>query len=207
MTPNKPAIPYVAAATPTALHPSASAPPPTSSTKVSVQLQALEKSCGYGDPLTNDVRVTRENLIRRVPAAIVDRVIALAARGKGTVAGITFDPVAAKAKLAAADEADAVAVAALMLVRRAHDQAIRLRAEVTGDASGIRTALRGYVKTTQGAHLAQANDELRSLARQHAAAAKARRTRVETAVKSAVSSATAERAEGTPEAEPASKTT
>jgi hypothetical protein len=94
-----------------------------------------------------------------------------------------------------------------MLVRRAHDQAIRLRAEVTGDASGIRTALRGYVKTTQGAHLAQANDELRSLARQHAAAAKARRTRVETAVKSAVSSATAERAEGTPEAEPASKTT
>ena len=174
---------------------SSSAAPATSATGVAGQLQVIEETCGYGDPLSDDVRKANEGLVRRMPSSIVDRVIALAVRGKGVVAGIKLDPDAAKAALAEADEADAVATAALMLVRRAQDHSVRLRAGVTTDVSGIRTALRGFTKTKQGAALVQENDELRSLTKQHAAAAKARRTRaaaaVDTAVKAAGSTAPA----------------
>jgi len=156
---------------------------------VPTQLQAIEQSCGYGDPLPDAIRSTSEKLVQRVPSTIVDRIIALAARGGGTVAGIKFDPDAAKAALAAADEADAIAAAGQMLVRRAQDQSIRLRAGVTGDASAIRIAMRGYAKTAQGASLQPENDEIRSLAKQHLAARKARKTREGKAVDAAVSSA------------------
>jgi len=76
-----------------------------------------------------------------------------------------------------------------MLVRRAQDQSIRLRAGVAGTVSAIRMALRGYVKSSEGAALAQENDELRSLAKQHNAAAKARKSRKDKAVKDAIASA------------------
>ena len=167
----------------------AATPATTSPSDVPTQLQALEQACGYGDPLPDDARRTNEKLVQRVPPAIVDRIIALAVRGGGVIAGITFDPNAAKTALAAADDADAVATAAQMLVRRAQDQSIRLRAGVTGDASAIRTALRGYVKTAQGASLAQENDELRSLAKQAVAARKARKTRAENVAEAATSPA------------------
>jgi hypothetical protein len=151
----------------------------STNTRIPAQLQAIETACGYGDPLPDATRDTSEALIRRVPTTIVDRIIALAARGGGEVAGITFDPTAAKAALTAAD---AVAAAAQMLARRAEDQAIRLRANVVGDASAIRTAMIGYAKTAQGASLRQENDEIRSLAKQHRAVAKARKTRAEKSV-------------------------
>jgi hypothetical protein len=163
--------------------------PSTSLSDVPIQLQALEQRCGYGDPLPDDARKTSEELVRRVPSSIVDRIIALAVRGNGVVAGITFDPNAAKSALTQADEADAVATAGQMLVRRAQDQAIRLRAGVTGNASAIRTALRGYVKTAQGASLVQENDELRTLAKQHAAARKARATRAKKGAEAATEAA------------------
>jgi hypothetical protein len=172
--------PEVAAASP-----STAASATTSSSNVAMQLQALEQTCGYGDPLPDDTRKASEKLVRRVPLAIVDRVIALAVRGGGTVAGIKLDPTATKAALAAADDADAVATAGLMLVRRAQDQAVRLRTGVASDVSGIKTALRGYVKTAQGAALAQEADELRTLAKAHAAVAKARKTRTENALTAA----------------------
>jgi hypothetical protein len=183
--------------TPTAKSASASASDSTttSSSAIAIQLQALEKSCGYGDPLPDAVRSTSEKLVHRVPQTIVDRVLALAVRGGGVVAGITLDPNAAKMALAEADEADAVATAASMLGRRAQDQSVRLRAGVSGKVSAIRTALRGYAKTEQGASLAQENNELTSLAKQHAAAAKARRTRTAaavTAAKAAVAVASSE---------------
>ncbi len=143
------------------------------------RLQAIEQACGYGDPLPDATRKTSEALIRRVPTTIIDRILALAVRGGGTVAGITLDPAAAKAALTQADEADEVATAANMLARRAQDQAIRLRSGVAGNASAIRTAMVGYAKTPQGASLKQENDEIRSLAKQHRAAAKGRKTRVE----------------------------
>ena len=160
-------------------------------TSVPVQLQALEQSCGYADALADDVRAVSERLIQRVPASIVAHVLALAVRGQGTVAGITFDPDAAKAALAAADEADAVATAAQILARRATDHSVRMRASVSGTVSAIRTSLRGYVKTAQGAPLAQANDELRALAKQHTAARKARKTRAENVAMGAPSPAAA----------------
>ncbi len=134
--------------------------------------------------------MTAESLIRRVPASIIDRVLVLATRGGGTVAGIALDPVATKAALTAADEADAVAMSALMLARRAQDQATRLRSGVAGDVSAIRTAMVGYAKTSQGASLRQENDEIRSLAKQHKAAAKGRKTRAEKAATDAASTAT-----------------
>jgi hypothetical protein len=143
------------------------------------QLQAIEQACGYGDPLPDASRKTSESLIRRVPSSIIDRILALAVRGGGTVAGITLDPDAAKAALTQADEADEIATAADMLARRAQDQSIRLRSGVAGNASAIRTAMVGYAKTSQGASLRQENDEIRSLAKQHKAAAKGRKTRVE----------------------------
>jgi hypothetical protein len=76
-------------------------------------------------------------------------------------------------------------MAAKMLMRRAQDEATRHRADIAGEVSGIRTALRGYAKTTQGESLAQDYDEIRALARQHRASAKARRTRAEAAAKGA----------------------
>jgi len=168
---------------------SSSVAPATSSTAIAEKLQALEEACGYGDPLADDVRKSNENLVRRMPSSIVDRVIALAVRGKGVVAGIKLDPAAAKAALAEADDADAVATAGLMLVRRAQDHSVRLRAGLTTEVSGIRTALRGFTKTKQGAALVQESDEIRSLTKQHAAAAKARATRMAAAVKAAASAA------------------
>jgi hypothetical protein len=174
----------------------AAASPPTAATastspsSVVLQLQTLEQTCGYGDPLPDDTREASAALVRRVPSSVVDRVIALAVRGRGIVAGINFDPNAAKAALAAADDADAVATSGQMLVRRAQDQSIRLRSGVVGNVSAIRTSLRGYVKTAQGAPLAQENDELRSLAKQHAAARKARNTRTAKAVNAAKTAAT-----------------
>jgi hypothetical protein len=141
------------------------------------QLQSLEASCNYGDPLTDEARKVGIKLIDRVPSTIVERVITLATRGKGSVAGITVDPVAAKQALANADQADAIATAAQMIVRRAQDEAIRLRSGVAGQASAVRMTLRGYVKTPQGQALAQENDELRSLAKRAVAARKARKTR------------------------------
>jgi hypothetical protein len=171
---------------------STAGPAGTSTSDVPAQLQALETSCGFGDPLPDATRTASEKLIRRVPASIVARVIALASRSGGTVAGIAFDPDTASAALTAADQADAIATAGQMLVRRAQDQSIRLRAGVTGDVSAIRTALRGYVKTAQGASLAQENDELRTLAKQATAARKARKTRAENAVTAASSPGTTE---------------
>jgi hypothetical protein len=112
-----------------------------------------------------------------VPETIVDRILALAVRGKGTVAGIKLDPVAAKAALAKADEADAVVTAGKMLVRRAQDESSRQRASVAAQVSAIRVALRGYAKTAQGAPFAQEVDELASLTKQHKAATKALKTR------------------------------
>jgi hypothetical protein len=147
------------------------------------QLHAIEQRCGYGEALGVDDRNAAEKLIGRVPSSIIAHVMMLAVRGAGVVAGIKLDPDATKAALAAADEADAVATAAQILARRAADQAVRLRAAVVGDVSAIRMALRGYVKTKQGASLKQANDELRALAKQHAAAAKARKTRAKNGVK------------------------
>jgi hypothetical protein len=157
--------------------------PPTSTGlgDVPLQLQAIEARCGYGEPLTNADRRTSLDLVRRVPSTIVDRVIALAVRGGGKVAEIGFDPSGAKSALAAADEADAIAQAAQMLARRAQDQSIRLRSTVSGNAAGIRIALRGYAKTAQGKSLQSENDEIRTLAKQHAAAAKSRKTRAEKA--------------------------
>jgi len=162
---------------------------PTTSSSTVLQLQALEKTCGYGDPLPEASRTASEILVRRIPTSIVERVLTLAVREKGVVAGIALDPDAAQAALAAADEADAVATAGEMLVRRAQDQSIRLRAGVAGTVSAIRMALRGYVKSSEGAALAQENDELRSLAKQHNAAAKARKSRKDKAVKDAIASA------------------
>ena len=159
----------------------AASTPPASD--IALQLQALEEACGYGDPLPDATRKVSEDLFRRVPTTIVDRVLALAVRGGGVVAGIKLDPTAAKGALAAADDADAVATAAQMLARRAQDQSIRLRAGVTGNVSAIRTSLRGFVKTAQGASLAQENDEIKSLAKQHRAAAKGRATRAANAAK------------------------
>jgi hypothetical protein len=170
--------------------PSTAPPTGTSLSGIPAQLQALEQTCGYGDPLPDATRTTSEDLVRRVPSTIVDRIIALAARGGGVVAGIAFDPDAAKSALAQADEADAIATAGQMLVRRAQDQSIRLRAGVTSDASAIRIAMRGYAKTAQGASLQPENDEIRTLAKQHLAARKARKTREVKAVKAATSSAT-----------------
>jgi hypothetical protein len=146
---------------------------------IPAQLQAIEQTCGYGDTLSDKVRATSEGLIHRVPMSIIERIITLAVRGGGTVAGISFDPSAATSALAAADEADQVATAAQILARRAQDQSIRLRAGVSGNASAIRTALRGYVKTPQGASLASESEELSSLAKQHLAPRKARKTRAE----------------------------
>jgi hypothetical protein len=161
----------------------------TTTSAVAAQLQAIEQACGYGDPLPDADRTTSDALIRRVPTSIVDRIVALAVRGGGTVAGIAFDPDTAKAALAAADDADAVATSALMLARRAQDQSIRLRSGVAGDVSAIRTAMVGYAKTSQGASLRQENDEIRSLAKQHKAAAKGRKTRAEKAATDAASTA------------------
>jgi hypothetical protein len=144
---------------------------------IPTQLQSIEASCGYGDPLDDETRKQSSRLIDRVPSTIVERVITLAQRGKGSVAGIALDPVAAKQALANADQADAIATAAAMLVRRAQDEAIRLRSGVAGQASAVRITLRGYVRTPQGASLVQENDELRSLAKRAVAARKARKTR------------------------------
>jgi hypothetical protein len=152
---------------------------------VPAQLQAIEASCNYGDPLVDDARRKSQSVIDRVPSSIVDRVIALAARGGGSVAGITLDPDAAKQALADADQAEAIATSATMLARRAQDQAIRLRARVATQASAVRMSLRGYVKTEQGQPLVSENEELRSLAKRAVAARKARKTRVEKAVGSA----------------------
>jgi hypothetical protein len=160
-----------------ATSPSTAPPSAAPTSDVPAQLQALETACGYGDPLPEDVRTTSRKLVNDVAPTVVSRVIALAARGNGVVAGITFDPDAAKAALAQADEADAVATAGLMLVRRAQDQSIRLRASVTGNVSAIRIAMRGYAKTPQGASLQPENEELTSLTRQHLAARKANKTR------------------------------
>ncbi len=175
----------------------------TAASGVPAQLQAIESACGYEDPLTDAARKTSENVVRRVPQPIVDRVIALAGRQGGTVAGITFDATTAKAALAEADAADAVATAGLMLVRRAQDHAIRLRASIAGTVSAVRTSLRGYVKTAQGAPLAQEADELRSLAKQHAAAGKARKTRV---LNEAAAASTPPAQGETPGTEPAAPT-
>jgi hypothetical protein len=152
---------------------------------VPAQLQQIELLCGFGDPLVDADRTTSESLVRRVPVTIVERIIALAARNGGVVAGITFDPTAAKTALAEADQADAIATAAEMLARRAQDQSTRLRAGVTGNASAIRIAMRGYAKTAQGASLKPENDELRSLAKQAKAAAKGRSTRAKNAAAAA----------------------
>jgi len=168
--------------------------PPTTTTTLSdvpLQLQAIESRCGYGDPLTDADRKTSLDLVRRVPSTIVERIIALAVRGGGSVAGIAFDPSGAKGALAAADEADAIAQAAQMLARRAQDQSIRLRTTVTGNVAGIRIALRGYAKTAQGKSLQSENDEIRALAKQHAAAAKSRKTRAEKAVEAGSPATTA----------------
>jgi hypothetical protein len=162
---------------------------PTQSTDISAQLQAIEESCGYGDPLTAVARKVSQALIRRVPTSIVDRVLAIAGRFAGTVAGIALDPDEAKAALAQADEAEAVAMAARMLARRADDQAIRLRAGVVGKAAAIRTAMLGYAKTEEGASLQQENDEMRSLAKQHRAPGKAAKTRAENAIAAATKTA------------------
>ncbi len=156
-----------------------------SATDVPSQLQQIELLCGFGDPLPDRDRRTSEKLLQRVPTSIVERILALAARGGGVVAGITLDPAAAKSALAEADVADEIATAAQMLGRRAKDQSIRLRAGVTSNASAIRTALVGYAKTAQGAPLKQENDELRSLAKQELAARKARKTKAANAAKAA----------------------
>ena len=155
----------------------------TTSAAVSIplQIEAIEQSCGYEETPAADVREVSVKLVARVPDTIVAQIIALAVRGRGRVAGVSFDPDAAKAALAAADEADAVATAAQTLARRASGQAVRLRAGVTAAVSAIRTTLRGYVKTKEGASLVQANDEIRALAKQHVAARKARKTRADNA--------------------------
>jgi hypothetical protein len=184
-TSDAPAAPLAAPPAVTTTPPPTAGPTGTSSNAIAIHLQALEQSCGYGDPLPDTSRRLSEGLIRRVPSAIVDRLITLAVRGGGAVAGIAFDPNATRAALAEADQADAVATAALMLARRAQDHSIRLRARVSGDASSIKTVLRGYVKTAQGAPLAQESDELRAITKQHRAAAKGRNTRAKKAAAAA----------------------
>jgi hypothetical protein len=82
-----------------------------------------------------------------------------------------------KAALAEAADAEDAATAALMLARKAADHAVALRAAVALDALAARMLLRGYVKTAQGEAFAADSDGLRALARQEAAARKARRTR------------------------------
>jgi hypothetical protein len=154
---------------------------------VAMQLQAIESACGYGDPLSDDERRAGFTTIRRTPASIVDRILSIAVRQKGVVAGIAFDPDAAKQALAEADEAEAIAIAADHLMRRAQDHAIRKRATVTGTAAAIRETMRGFAKTAQGQGLRSENDQIHSLARQAVAARKARKTKAENAVKSAAS--------------------
>jgi hypothetical protein len=60
---------------------------PATTSEIAQQLQAIEQACGYGDPLTNAARKSRKNLVRRVPDAILDRILTLAVRGGGTVGG------------------------------------------------------------------------------------------------------------------------
>jgi hypothetical protein len=171
---------------------------PVAPGSILAQLKAIEVSCGYGDPLADKVRNASEALVNRVPISIVDRVIALAVHENGSIAGIAFDPNAAQSALSAADDADAVATAAQMLARRAQDQSIRLRAGIAGGASAVRGALRSLVKTPSASALASASDELTALAKQHAAARKARKTRAENAVKSASATASSSAEPTTP---------
>jgi hypothetical protein len=141
------------------------------------ELQAIQKACGYEEPLGAAERLNDGKVVRRVPDTVVAHVIAMAARMNGVIAGIAFDPAAAKSALAEADEADAVANDAEKLAKAASDHALRKRASIASDVSAIRTALRGYVKTAQGKSLQSEYDELRALAKQAAAARKARKTK------------------------------
>jgi hypothetical protein len=158
--------------------------PPLSSsplTGIPARLQAIEEACGFEAPLPDESRKVAQELVWRVQGGIVERIIVLAARGEGSVAGIAFDPDAAKAALAEAEEAEEIAAAAKMLMRRAQDHAVRLRKGVATNALAIKMALRGYTKTAQGASLLQENDELRALARAHLTARKAAKTRAKNA--------------------------
>ncbi len=170
-------------ASPVRAAPEVAASTTPASSPITAQIQAIEESCGYPPTLADEDRKASNALVRRVPASILERVITLASRGGGSVAGIKFDPAEAKAALAEADDAEAVATAAQILARRAQDHAVTLRAGVAGGASTIRTTLRGYVKSPEGASLAAESEELTALAKQHLAARKARKTRAENTVK------------------------
>jgi hypothetical protein len=87
------------------------------------------------------------------PAKLVELIAATADQNAGSVAGIAFDSTAARQGLAYAAAFDPVATAADALAHHVRDAILLAKAPAGHDALAIYTALRGYTRTREGAHL------------------------------------------------------
>lgn len=87
------------------------------------------------------------------PAKLVELIAATADQNGGTVAGIAFDSTVARQGLAYAAAFDPVATTAEALAHHVRDSILMAKAASGHDALAIYTALRGFTRTREGAHL------------------------------------------------------
>jgi hypothetical protein len=158
-------------------------------------VQQLEDGLSLSDALTTKERSALRGEQNRAPDDVIERVIALGVRHKGSIAGIPFDPVAAQTALDDAKAARALATTTKTLGRRLADEALRKGGTVASGVTTVLLALTGMVRTPEGQALAQELGEIRSTqraqTRKHRASKKASAT-------AATAPAAAPAAEATP---------
>ena len=170
--------------------------PVTSSSSVTDQLGALEKSLSSVVSLTKVARKQLEARSASVPDALIKKMIQIATKNGGVVAGMPFDVDAATATLTQVSDSQAAIDSSRTIAQKMRDSALQQRVQVADHAFGIYRALDRLVKTPEGNALLGTYEEMASTVRN-----RPRLPRKKTAAKaSATTPATA--TEPTPAPEP-----
>jgi hypothetical protein len=135
-------------------------------------VQKVEDGLDLIKALDPSQRRQLDGVIRTTGDDVIGRVLALARRHDGVIAGIPFDVPAAEAALADAEAAFALSSTLKTLARRLDDTGARSKGGVAEQVTAVVMALRGLVRTPQGEALGQ---ELVEITRAKRATRKTRR--------------------------------
>ena len=128
-------------------------------------LQAIEDRFQFSEALTPVQRRQLHSVAGAYSEDVLTRVVELAARHDGSIAGVPFDPAGAQTSLGEAKALRTLANAGHTFVRRLEDEALRREAGVSEQSTAVLIALRGLVRTPQGQALKQEVTEIMSAKR------------------------------------------
>ena len=136
--------------------------PVASSSSVTQQLAAIEKSIAPIVSLTKQQRRQLENRSANVPDALIQKMIQIATNNSGLVAGMPFDVNAASTALTQVSEAQAAADSSRTIAQKMVNSSVQQRVVVADRTFAIYRALGRLVKTPEGSSLLRTYEDMAS---------------------------------------------